>query len=151
MKVKSLLYIDNCATSVNSVVELNTLREESPRILKKKDKFDPRGRKNNFLSEIGKTVTDVLGITEVKGVSVLDLAWDRKKDTLSCEHIKANKDNGQTIKRKILSIVQKIFDSRELTCPVTLLPKLLLKNVGSIRSQRIKNCPIILFIDSKNG
>ncbi|GFR20121.1 hypothetical protein TNCT_27251 [Trichonephila clavata] len=68
MKVKSLLYVDNCATSVNSVVELNTLREESQKILKKA-KFDLWGRKNNFLPEIGKTVTDVLGITEKEAFS----------------------------------------------------------------------------------
>ncbi|GFR32576.1 DUF1758 domain-containing protein [Trichonephila clavata] len=50
MEVKSLLYIDNCATSVDSVVELNTLREESQKILRKA-KFDLWERKNNFLPE----------------------------------------------------------------------------------------------------
>ncbi|GFY51361.1 integrase catalytic domain-containing protein [Trichonephila inaurata madagascariensis] len=127
MKLKSSLYIDNCVTSVNFVAELNTFEEKSLKKILKKAKFDLLGWKNNFLPEIEKTVSDILGITKEKRVSVFGLAWDKKKDTLSCEHIKTDKDNGQMTKRKILFIVHKIFDPIGFTCPVKLLPKLLLQ------------------------
>ncbi|GFY43322.1 integrase catalytic domain-containing protein [Trichonephila inaurata madagascariensis] len=123
MKLKSSLYIDNCVACVNSVAELNTFREESKKILKKA-KSDLRGWKNNFLPEIEKIVSDIL---EEKRVSFLGLTWDRKKNTWSCEHIKTDKENGLVTKRKILSIVHKIFDPIGFTCSVTLLPKLLLQ------------------------
>ncbi|GFV77920.1 integrase catalytic domain-containing protein [Trichonephila clavipes] len=43
------------------------------------------------------------------------------------EHIKTDTDDGEMTKRKILSIVHKIFNPIGFTCPATLLTKLLLQ------------------------
>ncbi|GBM13379.1 hypothetical protein AVEN_45203-1, partial [Araneus ventricosus] len=126
VKLKDSLYVDNCVASVVSVSELEHFRTETQRILKTA-KFDLRGWKNNFLPEIEETVQDSSGAVEEKEVSVLGLTWDREEDTLSCEMIRTENEGEPITKRKILSVAHQIFDPIGFTCPITLIPKLLLQ------------------------
>ncbi|GBL89301.1 hypothetical protein AVEN_225836-1 [Araneus ventricosus] len=126
MKLKDSLYVDNCVASVDSVSELEHFRTETQRILKAA-KFDLRGWKNNFLPVIEETVQGSSGAVEEKEVSVLGLTWDREEDTLSCELIRTENEGEPITKRKILSVAHQLFDPIGFTCPITLIPKLLLK------------------------
>ncbi|GBM82013.1 hypothetical protein AVEN_51858-1, partial [Araneus ventricosus] len=126
VKLKDSLYVDNCVASVDSVSELEHFRTETQRILKTA-KFDLRGWKNNFLPEIEETIQDSSGAVEEKEVSVLGLTWDREEDTLSCEMIRTENEGEPITKRKILSVAHQLFDPIGFTCPITLIPKLLLQ------------------------
>ncbi|GBM34169.1 hypothetical protein AVEN_17973-1 [Araneus ventricosus] len=126
VKLKDSLYVDNCVASVDSVSELEHFKTETQRILKTA-KFDLRGWKNNFLPEIGETVQDSSGAVEEKEVSVLGLTWDREEDTLSCELIRTENEGEPITKRKILSVAHQLFDPIGFTCPITLIPNLLLQ------------------------
>ncbi|XP_054709448.1 uncharacterized protein LOC129219153 [Uloborus diversus] len=126
MKLKNSLYVDNCVASVDSVAELEHFRTETQKILKPA-KFDLRGWKNTFLPEIEEPVSDSSIADEEKEVPVLGLAWDRENDNLSCQLIQTGNEDEQITKRKILSVAHQIFDPIGFTCPVTLMPKLLLQ------------------------
>ncbi|KAF8784366.1 hypothetical protein HNY73_010054 [Argiope bruennichi] len=63
-----------------------------------------------------------------KSQNVLGLKWDTETDELYCVHPEADMGISDTIsKRKLLSIVNSIYDPIGLTSPATLLPKLLLQ------------------------
>ncbi|GBM00412.1 hypothetical protein AVEN_179223-1 [Araneus ventricosus] len=126
VKLKDSLYADNCVASVDSVSELESFRTETQRILKTA-KFHLRGWKNNFLPEIEETVQDSSSAVEEKEVSVLGLTWDREEDTLSCELIRTENEGEPITKRKVLSVAHQLFDPIGFTCPITLIPKLLLQ------------------------
>ncbi|GBN95490.1 hypothetical protein AVEN_59306-1 [Araneus ventricosus] len=132
VKLKDSLYVDNCVASVDSFSELAHFRIETQRILKTA-KFDLRGWKNNFLHEIEEAVQDSSGDVEEKEVSVLGLTWDREEDTLSCELIQTENEGEPITKRKILSVAHQLFDPIEFTCPITLIPKLLLQEYWKLR------------------
>ncbi|GBM00408.1 hypothetical protein AVEN_179219-1 [Araneus ventricosus] len=126
VKLKDSLYVDNCVASGDSVSELEHFRTETQRILKTA-KFDLRGWKNNFLPVIEETVQDSSGAVEEKEVSFLGLTWDREEDTLSCELIRTENEGEPITKRKIRSVAHQLFDPIGFTCPITLIPKLLLQ------------------------
>ncbi|GFT77600.1 transposable element Tc1 transposase [Nephila pilipes] len=69
--------------------------------------------------------------TEIKHLesqNVLGLKWDTETDELYCVHPEADMGISDTIsKRKLLSIVNSIYDPIGFTSPATLLPKLLLQ------------------------
>ncbi|GBO33318.1 hypothetical protein AVEN_204081-1 [Araneus ventricosus] len=113
------------AAVLNHVLDQNIL-EQTQRILKTA-KFDLRGWKNNFLPEIEEAVQGSSDAVEEKEVSVLGLTWDREEDTLSCELIRTEKEGEPITKRKILSVAHQLLDPIGFTCPITLIPKLLLQ------------------------
>ncbi|GFS75229.1 integrase_H2C2 domain-containing protein [Trichonephila clavipes] len=59
--------------------------------------------------------------------SVLGLKWNMKEDTLPCELIERENKDEQITKQKILSLAHQLFDPIGFTCPITLIPKLLLQ------------------------
>ncbi|GBN87784.1 hypothetical protein AVEN_529-1 [Araneus ventricosus] len=73
------------------------------------------------------TVQDSSGAVEEKEVTVLGLTWDREENTLSCELIRTENEDEPITKRKILSVAHQLFDPIGFTCPITLIPKLLLQ------------------------
>ncbi|XP_042909029.2 uncharacterized protein [Parasteatoda tepidariorum] len=123
VKIKDSMYVDNCIASVDSVSELEHFRSESQRILKAA-KFDLRGWENNNLLEMNEFVQDNPNCE--REVSVLGLKWDKQNDTLSCELVKEENNSEPVTKRKILSMAHQLFDPIGFTCPITLIPKLLL-------------------------
>ncbi|KAF8783523.1 hypothetical protein HNY73_013675 [Argiope bruennichi] len=60
-------------------------------------------------------------------VQVLGLLWNVERDTLSISFKEPVLEEGPVSKRKILSITHRIFDPIGVTCPVTLIPKLILQ------------------------
>jgi len=61
---------------------------------------------------------------------VLGILWNKNKDTISVNPIVLNLNVPSVItKRVILSAMHKIFDLISFTCPISLLPKLLLKEL----------------------
>ncbi|GFU48522.1 uncharacterized protein NPIL_45831 [Nephila pilipes] len=68
------------------------------------------------------------GIKHLESQNVLGLKWDTQTDELYCVHPEADMGISDTIsKRKLLSIVNSIYDPIGFTSPATLLPKLLLQ------------------------
>ncbi|GFS85447.1 transposable element Tc1 transposase [Nephila pilipes] len=68
------------------------------------------------------------GIKHLESQNVLGLKWDTETDELYCVHPEADMGISDTVsKRKLLSIVNSIYDPIGFTSPATLLPKLLLQ------------------------
>ncbi|GFS77119.1 uncharacterized protein NPIL_517131 [Nephila pilipes] len=68
------------------------------------------------------------GIKHLESQNVLGLKYDTETDELYCVHPEADMGISDTIsKRKLLSIVNSIYDPIGFTSPATLLPKLLLQ------------------------
>lgn len=112
-------YVDNLVCSVNSKEELNKLIVESQAILRE-GKFELRGWEH--------TPTTCKQLTEnPKIVPVLGLNWRLNEDTLTIDLKPFPEEEPIVTKRKILSAVHRIFDPIGFTCPVTLLPKILLQ------------------------
>ncbi|XP_071033036.1 uncharacterized protein [Parasteatoda tepidariorum] len=127
-KLKDSMYVDNCVASVDSVAELEYFRSESQKLLASA-KFDLRGWIDNAHTSENK-VEENLQVTNSENfkVPVLGLLWNFKNDTLSCDINDISIDDKSITKRKILSLAHKIFDPIGFTCPVTLIPKLLLQD-----------------------
>ncbi|GFT60853.1 integrase catalytic domain-containing protein [Trichonephila clavipes] len=98
-------YVDNLVCSVNSKEKLDKLIVESQEILEE----------------------------ERRSVPVLGLKWDLDQDLLSVD-IKVHESKNEILtKRKILSLVHKIFDPIGYTCPVTLIPKIMLQECWTLK------------------
>ncbi|GFT48822.1 uncharacterized protein TNCV_3004011 [Trichonephila clavipes] len=98
-------YVDNLVCSVNSKEKLDKLIVESQEILEE----------------------------ERRSVPVLGLKWDLDQDLLSVD-IKVHESKNEILtKKKILSLVHKIFDPIGFTCPVTLIPKIMLQECWTLK------------------
>jgi hypothetical protein len=58
---------------------------------------------------------------------VLGSMWDKQEDVLLCDVSAVNKPQSKPTRRSILSAAQRVFDPLGFCCPVTLDPKLLLR------------------------
>ncbi|GFW27012.1 uncharacterized protein TNCV_1378501 [Trichonephila clavipes] len=68
------------------------------------------------------------GVQDQKSQNVLGLKWDTETDELYCVSPETDIGFNENIsKRKLLSIVNSIYDPKGFTSPATLLPKLLLR------------------------
>ena len=117
-------YVDNCVTSVPSEEELHKFIREATEVMKE-GKFDLRGWENTELSVLSKEDA------EEPLTNVLGLQWNKREDTLHLTfsnglQIDANEP---VTKRKILSVVNQIFDPIGVTAPALLKPKLLLQEL----------------------
>ncbi|KAF8776764.1 hypothetical protein HNY73_013711 [Argiope bruennichi] len=89
--------------------------------------FDLRGwRHSNMHSPILEESIDQHDLYSPE-VQVLGLLWNVERDTLSISFKEPVLEEGPVSKRKILSITHRIFDPIGVTCPVTLIPKLILQ------------------------
>ena len=116
-KLKESFYVDNCVTSVNTKEELSLFVKEATQIMAKGG-FDLRGWESS--SDLIPNISTL----------VLGISWNKSKDTLSINPSILNISNPKVVtKREILSCAHKVFDPIGFTCPVSLLPKLLLKEL----------------------
>ncbi|GFT16055.1 integrase catalytic domain-containing protein [Trichonephila clavipes] len=121
-------YVDNLVCSVNSKEKLDKLIVESQEILEE-GKFELRGWEHNNLDP----QTENTVPTERRSVPVLGLKWDLDQDLLSVD-IKVHESKNEILtKRKILSLVHKIFDPIGFTCPATLIPKIMLQECWTLK------------------
>jgi len=116
-KLKQAFYVDNCVTSMDSKGELKTFRTETILIMSQGG-FELRGWKSSN------------DATENRETLVLGILWNKEKDSPSINPTVVKPKNPNIItKREILSAAQKMFDPIGFTCPTSLLPKLLLKEL----------------------
>lgn len=101
-KLRNGCYVDNCVVSVESSQERDKFVKEATSMLASGG-FDLRGRKSSGDSE-GSECSLVLGVL-----------W--------------NKDTRVVTKRNILAATHKLYDPFGVTCPVSLLPKLVLRKL----------------------
>ncbi|XP_024878860.1 uncharacterized protein LOC112459126, partial [Temnothorax curvispinosus] len=116
-KLKGSFYVDNCVTSVNSEDELKTFREEATSAMASGG-FELRGWESSG------------DLSENETTLVLGVLWNKGRDTIAINPaiLKSNYPEVVT-KREILSTTHKVFDPIGFTCPASLLPKLLLKEL----------------------
>lgn len=62
-------------------------------------------------------------------MSILGLMWDTETDELSCNlsNLPDYLELGKITKKNLMSLIQRIFDPIGFTCPVTLLPRLIMQ------------------------
>ena len=109
-------YVDNCIVSLNSEKELAEFRKTSVELL-----AEARMELRLWKSNVDKPDDDV-------NVSVLGLEWNRRQDSLKPKVDTVVVPEVLT-KRVILAVAQSIFDPMGMFSPVTLQPKLLLRQL----------------------
>ncbi|XP_043476290.1 uncharacterized protein LOC122507569 [Leptopilina heterotoma] len=116
-KLKNGFYVDNCVVSVDSDCERDKFIREATTVLAS-GAFDLRGWESSGDCQERET-TLVLGIL-----------WNKKRDTLSINPNIMNVENTNIVtKRSILAATHKIYDPLGIKCPVSLLPKLLIRKL----------------------
>ncbi|XP_071033094.1 uncharacterized protein [Parasteatoda tepidariorum] len=107
-------YVDNCVTSVDTVRELSHFVTGATELM----------QLGNFeLRSWESTTSDA----ELEPSQVLGLLWDRNEDALFCDSDQFNSSCESFTRRNVLAPIQKVFDPIGFTCPVTIIPKLLLQ------------------------
>ncbi|XP_033212371.1 uncharacterized protein LOC117169969 [Belonocnema kinseyi] len=116
-KLRESFYVDNCVTSVDSKEELEVFVREA-RAIMATGGFDLRGWESSG------------GVSQGEYVLVHGISWNKHKDTISINPTVVYIGTPIVItKRVILSAVHKIFDPIGFTCPVSLQPKIWLKQL----------------------
>ncbi|GFY68521.1 uncharacterized protein TNIN_59301 [Trichonephila inaurata madagascariensis] len=114
--LKEGFYLDNLATSVNDVTELEQLKSQSIEIMKE-GAFELRCGASNDSKE------------DQDIQMILVLSWDVVSDELSCK-LPSNLDYIQersVTKRLLLSVINSVYDPIGCTAPALLLPMLLMQ------------------------
>lgn len=119
--VKHSFYVDDFITSVESVSLLETLIKEVTGVMK-----------SGGFSFKEWYITDPKILEKDKICKVLGVHWNRQQDQLFCSIENMNVSKPVT-KRKILSVVNKIFDPLGIIAPVTLTPKLILRECWAMK------------------
>lgn len=120
-KLRESFYVDNCVTSINNESNIEPFIKEAIAIMNK-GKFDLRGWEH--------TALDTCSLTNALKINVLGLMWDKQADILAISSEGLNFDeNDKITKRKILSLVNKVFDPIGFITPAVLQPKLLLQSI----------------------
>ena len=121
VKLSKSFYVDNCITSVNSKVELSEFISVA-KTLMGKGSFNLRGWEHTRDE------------SDTDQAAVLGILWNKRDDTLLINVPDTSKlFCGKITKRSILSLSHKIFDPLGIVCPVTLLPKMLLREMCSTK------------------
>ncbi|GFV94832.1 integrase catalytic domain-containing protein [Trichonephila clavipes] len=114
-KLQDSFYVDNCVTSVQNNAELRIFVESATNVMKE-GMFDLRGWES-FAIPSESTTSLVLG-----------LIWDKNSDTLEIDSESLKFDEKEKItKRKILSLVSRVFDPIGFLAPVMIQPEVLLQ------------------------
>ncbi|XP_045451223.1 uncharacterized protein LOC123660165 [Melitaea cinxia] len=118
-------YVDNLVTSLDSIEQTQKFIQDAKRVMNE-GKFDLR-----------QWVTSPLEINETQNtvISILGLQWDTDTDELYCNisNLPPFLDISKVTKRNLLSLTQKIFDPIGFTCPVTLVPRLILQKTWNMK------------------
>lgn len=117
-KLQTSFYVDNCITSVVSEEERAYFQLKSVEIMQQAG-FDLRGWESSGCNDDRETSP------------ILDTLRNKTNDFLFINVNVIGDLNGPVSKRKILSVAHKIFDPLGWTCPVLLLPKLMLQELWS--------------------
>ncbi|KAF8791455.1 hypothetical protein HNY73_006314 [Argiope bruennichi] len=113
-KLKKGFHVDNLTTSLESIEELKEFKMQTMKIM-------------NFVSFELRWWAHT-GIENKEIQNVLGLKWDAKNDELYCVNPKIDKELNETdTEKKLLSIVNSIYDTLGFISLTTLLPKLLLQ------------------------
>ncbi|GFX98302.1 CCHC-type domain-containing protein [Trichonephila clavipes] len=114
-KLQDKFYVDNCVTSVQNNAELRIFVESATNVMKE-GMFDLRGWESSAIPSESTTSL------------VLGLIWDKNSDTLEIDSESLKYDEKEKItKRKILSLVSRVFDPIGFLAPVMIQPKILLQ------------------------
>ncbi|GFU99293.1 uncharacterized protein TNCV_356141 [Trichonephila clavipes] len=114
-KLQDSFYVDNCVTSVQNNAELRIFVESTTNVMKE-GMFDLRGWESSAIPSESTTSL------------VLGLIWDKNSDTLEIDSESLKFDEKEKItKRKILSLVSRVFDPIGFLAPVMIQPKILLQ------------------------
>ena len=118
-KLAGSFYVDNCVTSVNDKIALETFITDAKAAMQLAG-FDLRGWEYSGDSSLERQ-TPVLGIM-----------WDKESDNLFINTRNLNNIEFDKItKRTILSVAHKVFDPLGFLCPVMLAPRVLLQETWS--------------------
>ncbi|GBN70948.1 hypothetical protein AVEN_183526-1, partial [Araneus ventricosus] len=113
-KLKRGFYVDNLTTSVESQEELEQFKMQTMEIMNAAS-FELRCWAHT-------------GVRDQESQRVLRIKWDTETDELYCVSPQVDIGFSEIVsKRKLLSIVNSIYDPIGFTSPATLLPKLLLQ------------------------
>ncbi|GIX67048.1 DUF5641 domain-containing protein, partial [Caerostris darwini] len=116
-KLQESFYVDNCVTSVQNNAELKIFIESATNVMKE-GMFDLRGWESSA----------ICASSESTRSPVLGLIWDKNLDTLEIDSESLEFDEREKItKRKILSLVSRVFDPIGFLAPVMIQPKILLQ------------------------
>lgn len=129
LRLSKSFYVDNCVTSVSDDFTLKAFIKDSCMIMEE-CKFELRGWEHTK-QHLSPSATNNI-------VSLLGLSWDTQKDVLflsnnnhsDFDEISTDKP---ITKRIMLSLAQRVFDPIGFTCPVTLIPKLLLQQTWKLK------------------
>ncbi|GFX08337.1 uncharacterized protein TNCV_3268261 [Trichonephila clavipes] len=114
-KLQDSFYVDNCVTSVQNNAELRIFVESATNVMKE-GMFDLKGWESSAIPSESTTSL------------VLGLIWDKNSDTLKIDSESLKFDEKEKItKRKILSLVSRVFDPIGFLAPVMIQPKILLQ------------------------
>ncbi|GBM30602.1 hypothetical protein AVEN_27631-1 [Araneus ventricosus] len=112
-KLKRGFYLDNLTTSVESQEELEQFKTQTMEIM------------NAASFELRCWVH--IGVQDQESQSLIAIKWDTETDELYCVSLQVDIGFSETVsKRKLLSMVNSIYDPIGFTSPATVLPKLLL-------------------------
>ncbi|CAL8135607.1 unnamed protein product [Orchesella dallaii] len=111
-KLLQALYVDNCVSSASDFRDYEDFKSKSIEIMNDA-KMDLREWEHT--GEEGTT-------------NVLGLRWNKRTDELSCMFKVEDLDEKIT-KRKIMSILHKVYDPKGFTCPAILYPKIILQQL----------------------
>ncbi|GFW20880.1 uncharacterized protein TNCV_1051011 [Trichonephila clavipes] len=125
------MYVDNCVASVDSSEKLESFQSDSTELLAL-GKFDLRGCRHSDI-ESKFDFQDNQQKLDPQEIQVLGLMWNVKEDTLSISY-RETESKEEVTKRRILSLVHRIFDPIGFTCPFTLIPKLLIEECWKIET-----------------
>ncbi|GFV66015.1 uncharacterized protein TNCV_4086901 [Trichonephila clavipes] len=129
-KLKDSMYVDYCLASVDSSKELESFQRDSTELLAL-GKFDLRGWRHSDI-ESNFDFQDNQQKSDPQEIQVLGLMWNVKEDTFPISYRET--ESKEVTKRRILSLAHRIFDPIGFTCPITLIPKLLIQECWKIEA-----------------
>ncbi|GFQ76663.1 uncharacterized protein TNCT_254021 [Trichonephila clavata] len=133
------MYVDNCVASVDSSEELKSFQRDSTELLAL-GKFDLRGWRHSDI-EPNFDFRDNRQESDPQEIQVLGLMWNVKEDTFSISY-RETESKEEVTRRRILSLAHRIFDTIRFTCPITLIPKLLIQECWKIEASWDSKLPV---------
>ncbi|UYV65019.1 hypothetical protein LAZ67_3002845 [Cordylochernes scorpioides] len=122
--LRESLYIDNCVASFSKVTDMEQFVDEAQRLLASAH-FNLR----DWTSNVTSIMCD--GPRSDRG-RLLGMTWNQEKDTLACS-LENLEIQGPINKGRVLSLASRIFDPVGFTCPVTLVPRLILQETWLLK------------------